>query len=101
MKIEKILELSALTSVASGVRCYQCREIFDHSGNKLSENSTDENCVNLNGDKHLVNCDSIYTNCETGIRTDWLINGKQQYILERKCSDTYFTNVNATICDQS
>ena len=56
---------------------------------KLNRPGDVDNCVNLVGDEHLVNCDLIYDHCVSETVTDWTIEGGQQYRLLRGCQQRH------------
>ena len=64
-------------------KCYVCTEGFDHAGNRLDNGPG--NCINLVGDEHLEECDSIHDSCKTAMYTDWLVDGSQSFQFVRKC----------------
>ena len=64
-------------------KCYVCTESFDHAGNRIDNGPG--NCINLVGDEHLEECDSIDDSCETAMYTDWSVDGSQVFQFIRKC----------------
>ena len=82
------------------VNCYVCVEIFDHAGNRVNTTTNEANCGTLIDDEYLQECDLSLDHCETDLITDWLPDGKQTYILERKCSKYEFNPDNPTDCVQ-
>ena len=69
--------------------CNSGQESFDHTGTKLNRPGDVDNCVNLDGDEHLVNCDLINDHCVSNTITDWRIEGDQQYRLIRACAQRH------------
>ena len=84
--------------IRSPTKCHVCSADFNHRGEKIGEG--DDNCVNIEDDEYLTDCDLRYDHCETDTITDWIANGEQTYKLRRKCSQAIPEDYPMTQCFQ-
>ena len=83
------------------VKCFNCREGFNHAGVKNEQDYFDDNCYNLNGNEHLIECPLYFDHCESNLVTDWFISGEQSYTIERRCSEKSFEVGEEVSCVQN
>ena len=94
-----ILATAALVPRVTALQCYACTQRFDHYGNHINGN---ENCVNLDGDEHLIDCSDSSDGCITETLTQWNPEGDQTYQLMRSCGKSNANTVfDEVTCNQA
>ena len=64
------------------LKCFVCSQTFDQYGNHVAGA---ENCVNLDGEEFLLDCDPFFETCKTETVTEWNPEGDQTYRVIRGC----------------